>query len=104
MSQEVCVEVVSRDRPRRVDTVGLRDQRVHGIKPGDGSVRGPQETVTRDCVTVGSRYRSLRVDAGGLGAYGEEGRAYGARGIKRCEGAVACSQEGVKRRVTVSVE
>ena len=65
VSHEACVNVETRDRPRRVD--GLRHcgaiDGAWGIERGEGAVGSPQEAVIHEaCVKVGSRDRPGRVD------------------------------------------
>jgi hypothetical protein len=95
----------SRDRPCRIDTVGLRECGARGIDRGEGAALGPpQEAVTRGGVTVESRDCTLEIDVFGEGAYGEGEGTNCARAIKLGDGAVGVAQEAVKRGVCVRVD
>jgi hypothetical protein len=111
MTHAVCISIDSRDHPLRVDSDGrgaVEEKAwapsgycasARRIERGEGTVAGPQEAVTNDGVTVESRDRPRRVDAGGEGAL--EKVCASARGIECGEGAVASPQEAVKREVCV---
>ena len=104
----VRVNVVSGDRPRRVDVVGdgalARPCAPAGnVERGDGAVRGAQETVIHIArVDVESLSRSCIVDASGIRAL--VGTCAHARNIEHGDGAVGSAQVAVIDIVRVNRE
>src|SRR5271167_713033 len=103
------VNVVSRDRPCRVDDVGAirvgalagTCARIRSVERRDGAVGSAHVAVTYTArVIVVSRNRPRRVET--VGARALEGACARARSVENSEGAVATAQEAVAHIVGVT--
>jgi len=90
VQSEARVNVISRDRPRRVDAGRACGGRARRIEGGEGAVGSAQEAVLPKAGgNVVSRDRSLGIDALGKG----KGRL---RSIEDCESAFARTHKAVR--------
>jgi hypothetical protein len=102
-----CVNVASRDRPRRVDvacagTLAGTCARTRDVEGSDGTIRHSQETVKHiACVNVASRDRAFRVD--GERQCALAGACPRARSVECGDGAVPSTQETMTRIAGVNV-